>query len=63
MKRAPSSAFSLAPSLPPLTIGRYVYADLGHPITRSSTIRDLGDVQIDLSRKYRGLPSDRSVRL
>lgn len=24
-------------------------------------IRDLGDVQIDLSRKYRGLPSERMV--
>lgn len=33
-----------------------IHTDLGHPITRSSVIRDLGDVQIDLSRKYRGSP-------
>lgn len=32
----------------------YAIADLGYPITRSSTIQDLGDVQIDLSRKYHG---------
>ena len=44
--------------LPPSSSQQLYIADLGHPITRSSMIPDLGDVQIDLSRKYRGTSVD-----
>lgn len=54
MKRAPSVLPIPCACPPPFSSQRLYTADLGHPITRSSMIRDLGDVQIDLSRKYPG---------
>lgn len=51
MKHTPLHCLSLH-----LSSGFAIRANLGHSITRSSTISDLADIQIDLSRKYCGIP-------